>query len=150
MKEAILDPGQVIVIHLDKGEDILSSLKNYTKTTGLQDAVFLTAIGTLQRVRVHMVLDDGFPPVEYFREEVGEFEILSLQGYIANGDIHAHLTVSDEHSAFGGHLEENTIVLHMSDIVLQALGGGIQLTRKKDPTKNNVLMLSFEPKQEVK
>jgi predicted DNA-binding protein with PD1-like motif len=149
MRKAVLQPGQVVVLHLDEGEDLLKSLREHVRAMGLHDAVFLTAIGTLRQARVHMVTDCGFPPTEYIWDKTGPFEVLALQGFIANGDIHAHLTLSDQHRAFGGHLEEGTIVQHMCDLALQVLGGETRLVRRKEPVKN-LLMLQFEPRQEGK
>ena len=38
-------------------------------------------------------------------------DLIAVQGYIFNGRIHAHITLSDENSVAGGHLEPGTKAL---------------------------------------
>ena len=38
-------------------------------------------------------------------------DLVSVQGYILNGKVHAHIALSDENSMVGGHLEKGTIAL---------------------------------------
>jgi predicted DNA-binding protein with PD1-like motif len=38
-------------------------------------------------------------------------DLISVQGYILNGLIHAHITLSDENSVIYGHLEPGTKTL---------------------------------------
>ena len=49
----------------------------------------------------------------------GNLEIVSLNGNFNNGDVHLHLSFSDERcDVFGGHLEEGSIVKKGTDILL--------------------------------
>ena len=38
-------------------------------------------------------------------------DMTTVQGYILNGKVHAHITLSDENSMVGGHLEPGTKAL---------------------------------------
>ena len=38
-------------------------------------------------------------------------DLIAMQGYIMNKRIHAHITLSDENSVVGGHLEPGTKAL---------------------------------------
>lgn len=147
MKHCNFESKSITVIHLDEGEDLLNSLRSYAKTPDFEDAIIISCIGTLKKARVHMITDCNFPPNEYISEQTGAIEVLALQGYIADGEVHAHITISDQNMAIGGHLEEGTIVLHMCEIALQVLGGEKKLRRIKDP-KRNMIMLQFETRKD--
>ena len=37
-------------------------------------------------------------------------DLVSMNGYVINGRVHAHVTLADADKAFGGHLEKRTQV----------------------------------------
>ena len=51
------------------------------------------------------------PPAEEDPQASVPMDLTSVQGYILNGRVHAHITLSDENSMVGGHLEPGTIAL---------------------------------------
>lgn len=58
-----------------------------------------------------MVSDKNLPPAKEFPEASVPMDVVSLQGYIMNGRVHAHIALSDENSMTGGHLEKGTKAL---------------------------------------
>ncbi len=92
---------------LDRGEEVIESLKNLARKLGWRSATF-TGIGALDR------LDVGYFDVkekEYLRGRLEDsHELLSLKGNIAIGPddelvIHAHVVLGDrDMHVYGGHL----------------------------------------------
>lgn len=108
----IADVPKTFVVVLDRGEEILSSLKSFAKEKDLSSASF-KAIGALSRV------DLGWFNWETKKYETAvkldeQVELLSLIGDIARKDsepqIHAHLVVGRaDGTAHGGHLLSATV-----------------------------------------
>jgi predicted DNA-binding protein with PD1-like motif len=65
-------------------------------------------------------------------------EILNINGMIAGGEPHLHLTLSGAKGAFGGHLEKSCRVLYRAELTI-AKFAGMPLARK--PNKNGVPLL---------
>ena len=114
---------RTVVVHLDQGEDILESLNECVAAAGIRNGLILTGYGTVDRYRIHAVKTNGLPPVDQFVTEERPLEVLALQGTIAGGQIHAHITFSDLERSFGGHLEPGCRVLYLCDVVIGELQG---------------------------
>lgn len=115
--------GRVFVMRLDQGDFLLESIRTLIKEESIQDAYVASAIGTLDRCVMHMVMTTGYPPVEHFeRWEDKPLELSSIDGLIAGGVPHCHMVVSDHEKAYSGHLEEGCRVLYLAEIVFVELG----------------------------
>lgn len=114
---------RTVVVHLDRGEDLLESLRQIVAAEGIRNGLILTAYGTLDRVRFHSVMTNALPPSDTFITVEAPLEVLSVTGSIAGGEIHAHITVADLEKSFGGHLEPGCRVLYLCDLVLAELEG---------------------------
>ena len=69
----------------------------------------------------------------------GPIELMNINGMIAAGEPHLHLTLSSpDKGVFGGHLENGCRVLYRAEITI-ARFSGTALARK--PNKDNVPML---------
>lgn len=115
--------GRTVVVHLDRGEDVLESLRQIVAQEGIKHGLILTGYGTLDRVRFHSVTTNGLPPKDVFLTTEAPLEVLAITGSIAGGEIHAHITVADLEKSFGGHLEPGCRVLYLCDVVLAELDG---------------------------
>ena len=58
-----------------------------------------------------MVSDKNLPPAEEYPKASVAKDLIAVQGYIINRRVHAHITLSDENSVIGGHLEPGTKAL---------------------------------------
>lgn len=106
---------------LDPGDDVLQSLRNLLRTHDVRNGAVVSGIGTLDRCRMHMVTTTGMPPVEVFPEWNGvALELTSMQGIVASGEPHVHMTVSTPTGAIGGHLEEGCRVLYLAELTIVA------------------------------
>jgi len=65
-------------------------------------------------------------------------EILNINGLIAAGEPHLHVTLSADKGAFGGHLEKGCQVLYRAEITIAKFSGPA-LARK--PNKDGIPML---------
>ena len=116
--------GKVHVLRLDRGEYLLESIEDLIKSKNIRNAAVVSAIGTLDYCVMHMVMTTGLPPVEYFaRWEDKPLEVSSIDGIIADGSPHLHMTVSDNKSACAGHLEHGCRVLYLAEIVIAEMDG---------------------------
>ena len=90
---------RVVLARLNPGEDVLLSLRAAVQESQIQTGLILSGIGSLSRYRVHVVQTTQLPPGDVFFEGEGPFDILCLTGYILEGRVHAHITLSNTEKA---------------------------------------------------
>src|SRR3954471_22285676 len=110
--------GQLIALRLDPGEDVLLSIRSAVQEHGINDAVLISGVGSLDRYHFHVVQTTNVPPGNTFVRGEGPFDILAVTGAIIDGEVHAHVTFSNAAQAMGGHLEEGCRVLTFAVVVL--------------------------------
>jgi len=116
-------------MRLDQGDYLLESIIDLVERENVKDAAVISAIGTLDRCKLHMVMTTGYPPVEHFEYwEDKPLELASIDGIIADGKPHLHMVVSDSEKAYSGHLEKGCRVLYLAEIVIIELKS-MNLTR---------------------
>jgi predicted DNA-binding protein with PD1-like motif len=123
---------EVITFRLDRGEDVLDSIQAVVKERDLHTGVVLSGIGTLDRVRMHFITHTEYPPNNEFVEYEGPYELLSIQGLIADYLPHLHTCVSIKERTYMGHLEPGCRVLYLAEIVIGRMEG-VKLTRDLNP-----------------
>jgi len=119
---------RLVLVRLDPGEDLLLALRQAVAQSGIQHGLVLSGIGSLSRYHVHVVKTTNLPPGDVFFAEDGPFDILVLTGYILDGRVHAHLSVSNTEKAIGGHLEEGCRVLTFAVVTLAETDDSVDLT----------------------
>lgn len=128
--------GTVHVLRLEQGEDVIESVRQSIDELQLDNGVVVSGVGTLDYCRLHMVTTTGYPVVETFPEWSNTpLELVSMQGYIAEGVPHIHATVSDKQSAVSGHLEPGCRVLYLCEIVILELDG---LHLRRQPNSHGI------------
>jgi uncharacterized protein len=129
----------VIRMRLDRGDLLLESILDTIQKNGIQDGAVITAAGSLQECTYHGVKSLAAKPEQLFTTRKGPMEILQINGMIAGGEPHLHMTLSTpEGGAFGGHLEKGCKVLYRAEITI-AKFAGTQLARK--PNQEGVPLL---------
>ena len=142
-------PGRTIVVRLDPGDDVLSSLGEAIRACGITDGYVASGIGTLSRCVLHMVTTTGYPAVEHFaRWDDVPLELASMSGVIADGVPHIHAVVSDTTTAVAGHLEPGCIILYLGEVVVQEVVGQT-LVRTKNARGVNELGVLPRTREEV-
>ena len=114
---------EIYRIRLDRGDLLLESLLDFIKQHDVQDGALLTAVGSLQECTFHAVTTLDPKPVQHFTTRKGAMEILNINGIIAGGEPHFHMTLSDTKGAFGGHLEKGCKVLYRAELTLAKFSG---------------------------
>jgi len=114
---------RLFVVRLDTGEDVLESLRAAVAEAGIRHGAILTGAGSINGYHVHVVKTTNIPPGNIFFQGEGAFDVLSINGFIMDGRVHAHITFSDTDKAMGGHLEEGCRVLTFCVVVLAETEG---------------------------
>ena len=112
---------RIEIIRMCSGTDLLTGLNKAVKNRNIKNAVILAGIGSVTDYHFHVVSDKNLPPAEEFPKASVAKDLISVQGYILNGRVHAHITLSDENSVIGGHLEPGTKALTFFIITIGVL-----------------------------
>ena len=102
---------RVEIIRMRPGIDLLEGLNEALKTQEIKNAVILAGIGSVTDYHYHVVSDKNLPPAMEYPSASVAMDLTSVQGYIMGGRVHAHITLADENSMVGGHLEPGTRAL---------------------------------------
>ncbi len=124
--------GEVIVIRLDRGEDVLESVEKAAREQDLHSGIVLSGIGTLDKVRLHHITHTHYPSTDRFVEHEGPYELLAIQGLIADYVPHLHTSVSIRETTYMGHLEPGCRVLYLAELAIGRLEG-LRLARSVNP-----------------
>jgi len=132
--------GQVHILRLDDGEDIIESILKSVKDSR-STMLICTGLGMITDFELGF-FDKG----EYISKSYSEpHELLSIQGAISGyGEhrVHIHVAVADkEHRMFGGHLLRGKVWMTNEIGILRL--DGVRSTREVDPVKK-VTMLNLQ------
>ena len=124
------DDKQFAVVNLAHGELLLESLQQAAEELNLGTAAIVTGYGALSRLHIHYGKHTGRPPEAVFVVYEEPLELCALTGLVADNQVHAHIMASNGRESFGGHLEPETVVCWLAEIVLQRLP--LSLKRERD------------------
>lgn len=130
---------KVLVARLDRGDDLLLSIQEMVKKEGISQGIILGAYGSLLESHVHMTILTTYPSKQEFIKMEGPLEILSLQGIIAKGEVHAHMVLSNKNGTYGGHLEEGCKICYLAELSIASIGGAT-LVREPHPELRSKLL----------
>ena len=132
---------EIYRIRLDRGDLLLESIIAAIKDHDIQDGLMLTGVGSVQDCTYHSVKSLAAVAEDEFITVKGPTEILNLDGIIAAGDPHLHITLSTgKRGAFGGHLENGCRVLYRVEMTIAKLSG-TPLARKPNKDGTPALQL---------
>jgi len=130
---------EIYRIRLDRGDLLLETIQDAIRKNNIQDGAVLTAAGSLQECTYHRVKSLAAKAEDEFITVKEPIEIINVNGMIAAGEPHLHLTLSSpDKGVFGGHLENGCRVLYRAEITIAKLSG-TALARK--PNKDGIPML---------
>ena len=122
--------GKTIIARIDKGEEILTQLKNIA----LKEEIKLASVRALGATNDFTVGVFKVDEKKYYANHfTGDFEIVSLTGTIStmNGEYYAHLHMSagdEQGRVFGGHLNE-AIISATCEMVIEVIDGQVDRVR---------------------
>jgi predicted DNA-binding protein with PD1-like motif len=123
---------RVVLIRFKYKTDLLDGLQQAVKSEKIKNAVILSGVGSVISYHVHAVSNTTLPATLAYSEHAGPMDLIAVNGYVLTGRIHAHITMTDDKKAFGGHLHEGTKVFTFAIITLGVLDDNIDLSRFDD------------------
>lgn len=126
---------RVVVLRFKFGVDLLASFEKMVKQEKIRNAVILSAFGSVRGYQVHQVSNRDFPSKDTFvKDPTAPADLISMNGFIIDGRIHAHMTLANPDKAFGGHLEPGTSVFTFAVVAIGVLEPGVDLSKVDDKT----------------
>ena len=126
---------RVVVLRFKYQADLLAGMEKIIKEQNIRNAVILAGAGSLTGYHFHLVSNRTFPSRNIFiKNPSTSADLVSMNGYIIDGRIHAHITLTNENKAFGGHLESGTTVFTFAIVTVGIFKDGIDLRRIDDKT----------------
>ena len=135
--DAIALSGQfdrVVVIRLKYKANLLDGMKKVVAEQHIQNGVILSAVGSLRGYEIHTVSGRELPAEEtYVKNPTQAVDLVSMNGYVINGRIHAHMTVATPDRVIAGHVEPGNEVLTFAIVTIGVMNG-TDLSRVDDAT----------------
>ena len=126
---------RVVVLRFKYQSDLLAGIEKMVKEQKIRNAVFLSGIGSVRNYHIHSVSNRTFPSKNVFtKDATTPADIVSINGYVIDGRVHAHMTLADENKAFGGHIEPETNVFTFAIVTLGVFSDNVDLSRVDDKT----------------
>lgn len=126
---------RVVVFRFKHQTDLLAGIEELVAKEEIENAVILSGIGSVRNWHVHSVSNREFPSENvYIKDENSPADLISVNGYVIDGRLHAHLTLTEGDKAFGGHLESGTNVFTFAVITLGVFEDSVDLTGVDDKT----------------
>jgi predicted DNA-binding protein with PD1-like motif len=115
---------RVVVLRFKYQADLLAGIEKMVKEQKIRNAVILAGAGSVRNYQVHTVSNRTFPSKDTFvQDPAAPADIVSMNGYVIDGRVHAHLTLANPDHAFGGHLEPGTNVFTFAIVTLGVFDG---------------------------
>jgi len=126
---------RVVVVRLKYQADLLAGIEKAVKGEKIKNAVFLSGIGSVRNYHIHAVSNRTFPSKNVFtKDPTDPADIIGINGYVIDGRVHAHITLSNQEKAFGGHIEPGTSVFTFAIVTLGVFGDDVDLGKADDKT----------------
>ena len=124
---------KVMVLRFKYDADLLAGIESMVKQNNIKNAVILAGAGSVRGYHVHQVSNRTLPSKNMFvKDPSAPADIISMNGYIINGQIHAHMTMANPDEAFGGHLEPGTRIFTFGIVTLGIMNDGADFTHLDD------------------
>ncbi|MBI4876535.1 MAG: DNA-binding protein [Acidobacteria bacterium] len=131
-------PGQfdrILVLRFKYQADLLAGLESMVKQHKIRNAVILAGAGSVRGYHFHSVTNRTFPSKNiYVKDPTAPADIAGMNGYVVDGKLHVHITLTDPDKAFGGHLEAGTEVFTFAVVTVGVFRDGVDLSRVDDKT----------------
>lgn len=132
-----------VIVRLDPGDLVLESLRDAIDEHAVDTGAVVSGIGTLSNLNVHYVHTTDLTDEQAGRntnlELEGAWEVTNVEGVIADGEPHLHVSAFDGERTVGGHLEEGNEVNVLGEFTIRKIEG-LALTR--EPGEKNISQLT--------
>jgi predicted DNA-binding protein with PD1-like motif len=124
---------RVVVLRFKFDTDLLAGLEKMVKQEKIRNAVILSGFGSVRGYQVHQVSNRTFPSKNMFvKDPTAPADLIGMSGFVINGRVHPHVTLSDPEHAFGGHLEPGTTVFTFATVTLGVLDDNLDFSKLDD------------------
>ena len=84
---------RVVTLRFKFGADLLAGMEKIVSDQKIQNAVILSAAGSVRGYHLHQVSNRDLPSKNMFEKDpTAPADMIGMNGYIINGKIHAHMT----------------------------------------------------------
>jgi predicted DNA-binding protein with PD1-like motif len=119
---------RVVILRFKYDTELLEGLREAVKQNGIRNGVILAGAGSVRNYHVHQVSNRTLPPkLSFVKQPEEPADVLSMNGYIMDGRVHAHITLATEEKAIGGHLEPGTTVFTFAIVTVGVLPDSVVL-----------------------
>jgi predicted DNA-binding protein with PD1-like motif len=126
---------RVLVFRFKYQTDLLAGLEKMVKEHKVRNAVILAGAGSVRNYHIHGVSNRTFPSRNvYVKDPTAPADVVSMNGYVIDGRVHAHMTMANAEHAFGGHLEPGTEVFTFAIVTVGVFDDTVDLRRVDDKT----------------
>jgi predicted DNA-binding protein with PD1-like motif len=126
---------RVVLVRLKYQADLLAGLEATVKQEKIRNGVILSGIGSVRGYHIHTVSNRTFPSKDLFvKDPAAPADLVSMNGYVLDGRIHAHVALATPDRGFGGHLEPGTEVFTFAIVTIGVLDDKADLHRLDDKT----------------
>src|SRR5258708_14302732 len=126
---------RILVLRFKYNTDMLAGIEKIVKQEKIRNAVVLSGAGSVRGYQIHQVSNRDFPSKNMFVKNPTEpADVISMNGYVMDGRIHAHMTMATPDKAFGGHLQPGTSVFTFVIVTLGDRTDGVDFSKIDDKT----------------
>lgn len=126
---------RIVILRFKFGTDLLAGIEKMVAQQKIRNAVILAGAGSVRGYQVHQVSNRDMPSKNMFEKDpTAPADVISMNGYIIDGKIHAHLTMATPDHAFGGHLEPGTEIFTFGIVTIGVMKDGVDFTHLDDKT----------------
>jgi predicted DNA-binding protein with PD1-like motif len=125
---------RIVVLRFKYKADLLAGMQQMVKQEHIQNGVILSGVGSVRGYQIHQVVNRTMPSHDTFVKNLTQAaDLVSMNGYVINGKIHAHVTLGTPEKAIAGHLEPGTTVFTFAVITIGVMNDA-DLNRVDDKT----------------
>lgn len=125
---------RIVVLRFKYKTDLLAGMQKMVKQEHIQNGVILSAAGSLRSYQIHQTINRTLPSQNTFEDNpTGAADLDSMNGYIINGKVHAHMVLGTPDKAIAGHLEPGTEVFTFAIVTIGVMNDA-DLSRADDKT----------------
>ena len=115
---------RIVVIRLKYKANLLDGMNKIVKEQHIQNGVILSAVGSLRGYEIHTVSNRDMPSEDTFvKNPTQPADLVSMNGYVINGRIHAHMTIATPDRVIAGHVEEGNEVFTFAIVTIGVMNG---------------------------
>ncbi|MFC1485569.1 PCC domain-containing protein [Candidatus Latescibacterota bacterium] len=115
--------GRIVVLRFERGEKLREGIRDKLDELGIKNAVVVSAIGTFEKARFHRITSTGTGGESETITIEAPIEFSSVDGMVINGEPHFHMTFQDLDRAYSVHLEDESVVCFLAEVVLAEIKG---------------------------